>query len=234
MAFRTQAAVILIFLAFQGAGNGQSMAFRVRHNHLHKGGTGILTFTNEIVRWEEDKKPEHSRSWRFPEIQLLELSPDRVRILTYEDVGWQLGRDREYVFDHLPKDLAKQIHPLLTPLLDQRYLAHFAEPGVASQWETPAKLLIGRSGSNGVLKVGASLIVFDGGDGGESRTWRFADITSVNSPDPFELTLTTIEGNNRIQLKNILSEKRYEELWRKISEVHGLKVFHSSIQEHTH
>jgi hypothetical protein len=180
------------------------------------------------VRWEEDKKPEHSRVWRYAEIQRLELAPGHVRILTYEDVGWQLGRDRDFRFDHLPPDLAARVHPFLTARLDQRYLAHVADLSAKPAWELPAKLLLGRGGSNGSLKVAANQIVFDGGERGESRTWKLSDITNVNSPDPFELTITTIEGENRVQLKAALAEDRYRELWQTISQFHGLRVFEST------
>jgi hypothetical protein len=204
MAFRTQTATLVIFFGTHFAVSAQApsqaasqalsldLNFQVRHIHLdvrlqHKGGEGVLTFTGEIVRWEENKKPEHSRSRRYAEIQRLELAPGQIRILTYEDVGWQLGRDREYRFDRLPADLAARVHPFLTARLDQRYLAHLADPLVTPVWEAPAKLLLGRSGSNGRLKVAADSIVFDGGERGKSRTWKLSDITNVNSSDPFEL-----------------------------------------------
>jgi len=233
MAFRTQTATFIVLIASQFAAPAQNLAFPVRHEHLHKGGEGILTFTDEIVRWEENKKPEHSRSWRYAEIQRLELAPGHVRILTYEDVGWQLGRDREFRFDHLPPDLAARVHPFLTARLDQRYLAHVADSSQKPVWELPAKPLLGRSGSNGSLKVAANQIVFDGGEHGESRTWKFSDVTNVNSSDPFELTITTIEGANRVQLKAALAEDRYQELWRTISQCHGLNVFQSkAVHEH--
>jgi len=59
------------------------------------------------------------------------------------------------------------------------------------------------------------------------------DVINVNSSDPFELTITTIEGENRIQLKAALSEERYQELWQTISQFHGLKVFQSTtVHEH--
>ena len=35
------------------------------------------------------------------------------------------------------------------------------------------------------------------------------DVTNVNSSDPFELTITTIECENRVQLKAALTEDRY-------------------------
>ena len=229
-AVRAAPFALLILIATARAGD---LSFPVRHDHLHKGGEGVLTFTDEIVRWEEDKKPGHSRSWRYAEIQRLELAPGRIRILTYEDVGWQLGRDREYVFDRLPPELAAKVHPFLTTRLDQRYLAHVADRSAMPTWAVPAKLLLGRAGSNGDLKLSDGQIVFDGGEHGESRTWKWSDITNVNSPDPFELTITTIEGENRVQLKAALPEDRYQELWRGIAEFHGLKVFQSgALHEH--
>lgn len=232
MAFRSQTATLLILLCAHLA-YAQDLSFQVRHDHLHKSGEGVLTFTEQMVRWEESKKPGHSRSWRYAEIQRLELTPGHVRILTYEDIGWKFGRDREYRFDHLPANLAPTVHPFLTQRLDQRYLAHIADPSLNPVWEVPAKLLLGRGGPNGSLKVAVNQIVFDGGERGESRTWKFSDVINVNSSDPFELTITTIEGENRIQLKAALSEERYQDLWQTISQFHGLKVFDSTaIHEH--
>jgi hypothetical protein len=231
MAFRTQTATLLILLGVHLV-HAQDLSFPVRHEHLRKGREGVLTFTENLVRWEENRKPEHSRSWQYAEIQRLELAPGQICILTYEDVTWQFGRDREFHFDHLPADLAARVHPFLTSRLDQRYLAHLADPSVAPTWEVPAKLLLGRRGSNGKLKVASDHIVFDGGESGESRTWKLSDITNVNTSDPFELTVTTIEGENRIQLKAALSEERYQDLWMRISQFHGLKVFDSFAHQH--
>jgi hypothetical protein len=229
MAFRTQTAIGLILLAAPLV-RAQDFTFSVRHHHLHKGGQGTLRFTPAGVGWTESARNDtgHSRSWQYVNIQRLELSPSRVRIVTYDDVGWQLGRDREYVFDRLPKDLAAQVYPLLTAQMDQRFLAQVADPAVKSQWEMPAKLLLGRKGSNGMLKVGAAHIVFDGGETGESRTWRIADIDNVSSAEPFELTITTIEGENRVQLKEALAANRFQELWQRLSEFHGLRLFGQS------
>lgn len=234
MAFRTQTAVALILLAAPMV-CAQDLTFIARHRHLHKGGEGTLRFTPAGIGWTESARDDanHSRSWLYGNIQRLELSPARVRIVTYDDVGWQFGHDREYIFDRLPKNFATQVYPLLAKQMDQRFLAHVADPTVKPQWEMPAKLLLGRSGSNGNLKVAADQIVFDGGEYGESRTWKLSDIRNVNSSDPFELTITTIEGENRIQLKDVLVEDRYQELWQAISRFHGLKVFQSSAtQEH--
>jgi hypothetical protein len=234
MAFRSQTATLVVLIAStQLAVLAQDLRFPVRHHHLHRGGEGTLTFTRETVSWKEQKKPQHARTWQYAEIQQLELAPDHIRLLTYEDIRWQLGRDREYRFDYLPKDLAARLHPFLTARLDQRYLAHLADPSVTPVWEVPAKLLLGRSGSNGKLKVAADHIVFDGRESGESRTWKFSDINNVTSSDPFELTISTVEGENRVQLKTALTEDRYQDLWLRISQYHGLRVFGAAaVHEH--
>ena len=156
-----------------------------------------------------------------------------MRLVTYEDIHWQLGRDRAFLFDHLPPDLASRVYPFLIAKLDQRFLAHVPDPSVEPIYETPSKLLLGRAGSNGILKIGLDRITFNGGDRGESRTWRYSDITTVSSANPFDLTLATLECENRIQLKRALPEATYNELWRRISEANGLKTYNAQVA-HAH
>ena len=222
-----------MFLSAAMAG-AQQLTFSVRHQHWHRGASGALSLDEEGVRWEESgKKAGHSRQWRYADIQRLELAADRVHIQTYEDIGWEFGRDREYCFDRLPKDFVARVYPFLIAKLDQRFVVHVADPGVRPFSEMPAKLLLGRSGSSGVLKVAADQIVFDGGEHGESRSWRYTDISNVSSSAPFDLTVTTIEGETRLQLKQAMTEDRFNELWRRISEANGLRMFASG-NEHFH
>src|SRR5579871_186149 len=223
MALRIKETACLILMS-AGLAGAQELTFTVRHQHWHKGAGGTLSFDQEGVRWDESgKKADHSREWKYADVQRLELAPDHVRIQTYEDAGWQFGRDREYFFDHLPPDLAVRVYPFLIAKLDQRFAAHVADSRVLFLFEMPAKLLFSRSGSSGSLKIGADLIVFDGGEHGESRSWRYTDISSVSSSEPFDLTLVTIEGENRLQLKQALGQDRYNEIWRRISEANGLR-----------
>src|SRR5579862_8609761 len=198
MALRIKETTCLILLS-AGLAGAQELTFTVRHQHWHKGASGTLSFDQEGVQWDEfGKKPDHSRRWKYADIQRLELAPDHVRVQTYEDVGWEFGRDREYFFDRLPRDLAARVYPFLIVKLDQRFAAHVADPRVVPLFEMPAKFLVSRSGSIGSLKIGADQIVFDGGEQGESRSWRYADISNVSSSDPFDLTFATIEGENRL------------------------------------
>lgn len=212
----------------------QDLTFSVRHNHLHKYGVGTLTFTENTIQWEEPgKSHEHSQLWTYEQIQRLELAQDQVRIVTYEDIRWQVGRDRAFLFDHIPADLASRVYPFLIAKLDQRFQAHVYDPSIEPIYETPAKLLLGRAGSNGVLKIGPDRITFNGGDRGQSRTWRYSDITIFSNAGPFDLTLATLEGENRIQLKRPLPEATYTDLWRRISESNGLTTYNAQVA-HAH
>jgi hypothetical protein len=228
MAFRIEAAAFVI-LAGAGLLRAQDLTASARHQHWRKGGAGTLTFDPEGVRWEETgKKQEHSRTWKYEEIQRLELSPSRLRIMTYEDVRWQFGRDREYDFDDLSDGTAGGLYSFLRGRLDQRLVAHLADPA-APVFEIPAKLLHGARGANGRLELEADRIVFDAGAGSDSRLWRSQDIMSVSSSGPFELTINTIEGENRFQLKRRLPEEEYENLWRRVAEMNGLKMYRSEM-----
>jgi hypothetical protein len=230
MALRIEAAVAVLvgLAALCGAAD---LEFPARHDHLRKGRDGTLAFSNEGVKWSESgKNAAHSRAWRYSDIQRLELEPQRLRITTYDDIGWQSGRDRVYGFSRLPQDAAVSLYPFLAERMDQRFVAHVPGTKTTPLYETAAKLIHGRSGSNGTLRFGADRIVFNAAK--DSRTWRFSDLASVSSSGPFELTLNTIEGENRFQLKQRLPEERYQDLWRRISETNGLQIYHSKLESH--
>src|ERR1700737_4139215 len=100
--------------------SAQSYTYEVRHHHWHGGAAGTLHISPDGISFEERGKKGKavSRSWRYEEIKQLTVSPSDPRILTYEDSKWKLGRDREYVFNRVPKDLAVETYPLWTSKLD--------------------------------------------------------------------------------------------------------------------
>jgi hypothetical protein len=72
-----------------------------------------------------------------------------------------------------------------------------------------------------VLEIGEDRIVFKTAQKDDSRTWRLRDIENISSSGPFDLTITTLEKPYRFQLKQMLSEARYNELWRKLNDTKG-------------
>ena len=221
MAFRIEAAArgLTLVLAAAALAAAQPLTLQVRH--------GALVFTDSGVRYQG----KHPHEWNYPEIQRLGLMPNEITIRTYDDIRWQLGRDREYRFNRIAEGETAKLYPLLAARLDQRLVARIAIPLPSPLWQAPAKLLHRTGGANGELKIGSDRIVFDGKGG--SRTWRYSDIDNISSSGPFDLSLTSLDGESRLQLKQALSQDRYNDLWRRITEANGLKVFQSRM-EHTH
>jgi hypothetical protein len=202
----------------------------VRHRHARKGALGTLRFSGDGLRYDEAaKRAAHSRMWKYTDLQRFELAPDHIRVVTYEDVRNLAGRDLAYVFDHIPGDAAQRLYPLLAAKLDRRFIAWVPASAGAPLWEAPAKMLRGTGGANGTLRIAADCIVFESAT--RSRTWRTADVLNFSSSGPFELTLTTLDGESRFQLKQALAEDRYNELWRRFNPAPGLKTTTSTTQE---
>ena len=199
--------------------------YAVRHRHPRKGGDGTLRFDDSGVSFTESgKKAKHSRQWKYEEIQELTLAPNWMRIVTYEDIRWQIGRDREYVFDHVPEGFADRVYPVLSRRLDQRFLAAIADASVEALWEVPVKALNALGGSEGTLIVGRDRLVYKSSERDQSRTWRVEYIDNISSSGPFEMTLVSLNREVRFQLKRAISERAYTELWRRIHAAKGLVI----------
>lgn len=215
MAFRIKTAIVTLLT------ETLVYAAPVVHQHLRHGGPGDLAVTEEGISFTETgKHANHSRTWKYDEIQQLELTDSTLRVLTYEDQKWELGRDREYQFDRLPKDFARSAYPIWKDKLDQRFVAAIADPDVATLAEFPAKLKGVTHGVEGTLRFGEDRIVFRAARSGESRTWRFTDIDNIASAGRFDLSVVTLEKEFRFQLQRPMEEARFNDLWRRVEKLH--------------
>jgi len=221
-------AALLIGPALWGAAT-----YPARHDHTRKGCTGTLTAGDQGLSYEENaaarrkkRKHPHRWNWAYGDIQQLEISPKRMRVLTYRDNKWKLGADREFTFDALSGANFTSAYSMLKDRLDQRFVAAVDDATVKPLWELPVKHLARISGSEGVLVFGRDRIVYRTDKKGEARTWRYSDIDNIGTSGPFSLTLTTFErakthyGSRKdfnFQLKQRLEEARYNDLWRRIN-----------------
>jgi hypothetical protein len=226
MAFRTETkacAFLIVWAAFACAATPRS--YTVEHKHLRHGGTGVLRIDDNSISFEErGKQARHSRTWKYEDIQELILSPETLRVVTYEDNRWELGRDRVYDFDRMPAAMAADWYPVFRARLDARFVAALADETLRPEWQVPVKLAHGRGGSQGVVLVGADRVVYKSGQRGESRTWRIGDLENVSSSDAFDLTITTHEREFRFQLKQALNDARYQQLWTRVNQARGLQI----------
>jgi hypothetical protein len=232
MAFRSEAKACagLIFLCAGFALGAPTETYNVRHKHLRNGGAGVLRIDENAISFEEQgKQAKHSRTWKYDDIQELTLGPETLRIVTYEDNRWELGRDRVYLFDRMPARVAADWYPVFRTRLDARFVAALADEQAIPDWQIPAKLVHGRGGSEGVVQVDAGRVVYKSNQPGESRTWRIGDVENVSSSGAFDLTIATQERDFRFQLKQPMSEERYQELWMRVNRARGLRILNTGI-----
>jgi hypothetical protein len=173
---------------------------------------GLLRVDAGSIAFVDRKHPKNSRAWAFDEMKELVLGADSVRIVGYD-------RGRAWTFDRVPQELAKDWYPVLAAQRDQRFVAALADASVKPEWEIPVALVHLRKRSQGVLRVGAELVVYQSAQAGESRTWRMKDLENVASSDRFDLTVTTRERDFRFELKQALPEGRFDRLWRRVEEM---------------
>lgn len=223
MAFRLEAAIGLTLGL--GLAAGADLRVEARHNHLRKACSGVLVFGERGVAFEGKGKKAHRFGWDYSGIQQLLVEPARIRLLTYEDVKWKLGADRELEFQAVAGDF-RAAYQTLKSRMDQRLVGALAE-GAEPLWEAPAKLLGLVAGAQGRLVLAADRVVFDSPRPGRSRTWLDRDIENISSTGPFEFTLTSHERSRRhygsrksfqFQLRQPLPEQTYNRLWRRLTE----------------
>jgi hypothetical protein len=220
MAFGKTAGTFVLVAAALGAAD---MQFPVRHEHVRKGCYGTMLVTAEGITFKGPKK--HAWTWRYRDIEQLKLSPGRLDVLTYEDRRLRLGADHVYTFTG---SIPTTVYAFWKDRLDQRFVAAVAEP--ARGWRLPVKHLRRIRGSQGYLEFGPDRIVYTTDTKGEARTWRYQDIEGISSSGPFQLTITSFErarlhyGDRKgfnFQLKEPLSEARYDQLWLQIQKKNG-------------
>jgi hypothetical protein len=218
MAFTSEKTIGIVFgvLLAASAARGEGIKFQVRHEHLRKGCSGTMTVDEKGIYFHGPK--DHVWSWEFQDIQELKLAADRIHLQSYWDEKWKLGADREFEFTgKIPPGL----YAIWKDRLDGRFVAEIADPAVKPLWQLPAKHLGRITGSEGVLEIGDDRIVYKTGRKDDSRTWRLSDIENISSTGPFDFTVTTREKGFRFQLKQVLSQARYNELWRKLNDTKG-------------
>jgi len=212
MAFCKTASCLILAAALASAAQ-----FTVRHEHLRKSCAGVMTVDETGVSFTGAKK--HAWSWKYENIQQLRLAPGSIHILTYKDSKLRLGEDRAYNFTG--KIPTEELYAFLKDRMDQRFVAAVGQALGLPTWSLPVKHLRPTAGSQGILTFTADAIVYSTPAQAESRTWRYSDIESIASSGPFQLTITTLEKGFNFQLKQPITESRYNDLWLQIEKKNG-------------
>ena len=191
--------------------------FTVRHPHWRNGCEGVMTVDENGVSFAGPKG--HAWTWKFQEIQELQLAPRSIHILTYRDSKLRLGADVRHEFTgNIPAD---GLYALLRERMDQRFVAQIGQDQASPTLTLPVKHQARVFGSEGTLAFTPDSIVYGTPAKNQSRTWRYQDIDSISSSGKFQLTITTLEKGFHFQLKQPITEAQYNQLWLQIEKKNG-------------
>jgi hypothetical protein len=218
------------FIAFAAVVLLNSGTAELRHDHLWRSGAGTLQVTADGLSWIEPGEPKHGRTWAWIDIQQLELTPDTIRVVTYEDSKWRAYKDREYVLSPLPTGFADSVVELLREKLQEKLVAAVVAVAENSIWNVPVKLRQKLGGSEGELVFSPGLLTYRSPERSQSRVWPLDQIEMVSSSGPYDLSVLPHERAGwtggrrdfRFQLKRPLQELEYQQLWMSIQRANGL------------
>lgn len=206
----------------------QTIDLPVRHAHRFGSCTGALTIDSDGARFVQtgEKRKHDSFQWTWRQIQQLDLTRDRITVLSYRDRELLLGSDEPFNFHFTTTPDVAPLYDTLASYMDQRLSARIALAPVKPLWTISVKRLRKLNPVEGDLVIEDSRILFIATSSGESRVWRDSDIVNIASSSPFSLAITTYErdGDFDFQLRRALDAKQYDALWKRLNRPKGLEL----------
>lgn len=169
----------------------------VRKKALWPDQHGTLRLDDAGISFAPDGKSEQARSWTYQDIQHFDrLTPTELVLLTYEDVSWQLGRDRSYRFVLSTGEISDELYQRIAERINKPVTNRVVRAPDAVEQEMPAKNLTLLGGSEGTLYLAKGRIVYLSETLEKSREWLAGrGLDSVWSSDPYRLEVHAYEGD---------------------------------------
>lgn len=217
-------AVITIIAGVERA-EAQEFRFPAREDQIVGGRDGELIIGSEGITFST-ANDKHRRAWKYNDIGLIELpTPQRVRIWTYQDREWMLGKDQHYTYNLAEPQIDKTVIDFLRNRATRPFVVAFATvvEGEAVVTEIAVKHKHRLGGCQGVIKIYKDRISFITSEENHSRDWHWDDIESVGRAGQWQLELATYErevgGSARsyhFQLKEPLPSHVYDIIWHRV------------------
>jgi hypothetical protein len=217
--------LFLIAGAILITGNAWAETFQVEHEHFLRSCKGKLVFGDTTVEYVADKK-EHSRAWKYEDIQQLAILPGRISILTYNTRKRDLGTDQTFDFKLLSGTLTDQFRQEIAAKLTHPIVSGILPANIEARFSIPARHRLFLNSSQGILEFGETYVLFRADEPGNSRMWRYDELLSLGSTGPFQLRLGALqktggeygeEKNYVFDLKRRMTSEEYDFIWEKIN-----------------
>lgn len=222
-------ALPLLACVFLIAGNARAETFRVEHDHFWRSCKGSLVFGNKTVEYISENK-EHSRSWKYEDIQQLAIAPGRISILTFDARKIEFGADQAFNFKLVSGSLSDQFRMEVSRKLTRPMVSGILPEMIDARFSIPARHRLFLNDSQGILEFGEESVVYRSDEPKDSKTWRYDELLSIGSTGPFQLRIGALqktggeygeEKNYVFDLKRRMASEEYDFIWDKINRRQG-------------
>ncbi len=193
-----------------------------RLRHGLKAAPGTLVFDAGGIEFRSE--PRYSHRWPFVEIQTFDLTPRHLALTGYEKRDRHRSGDLTFRFD-----LSVAVPPAIAEELARRVgkpvRNGVPNPQAPSFATIPARHRMHGGGNNGTLRFreeGIDYIVTTGPRGknpalsGAGRSWRWSDIETLSSQDPYHLRVSGYRETFEFEVKEPLSRELFDRLWDRV------------------
>ena len=211
--------------ASAAAAAGPPFELPVKRDGLFGGSRGTLVFAMDRIEYQTTDKDD-ARRWAYDQVKQLQiLAPTRIVLLTYEDQGLlRLGADRKFDFRVIDGTVSAEFIKFLLDRVGRPIVTAVMPPFRGERlFSALVKHQRQGRGSEGVLIMYDTQLLYLTEEEEDSRYWRFGDIYSVQRLDRYRLQVTVYEGgsgdtrNFVFELKADLPERFYDELWARVN-----------------
>jgi hypothetical protein len=183
------------------------------HRLLQKPIIGILSFSDGGV---EFRSPRASHRWSYEEIKTFDLwGSTELTVTDYENRHWHEPGEQRFRFT-LTKPIAPDLAGKLTARVGRPVINGDPEASVPSIAEIPAHRRDRFSGSNGTLRFREDGIDYLTSNARDSRSWRWSDIQTIASSDPWTFRVAGYREIVEFDLKRSLAPDLFNSLWDRL------------------
>ena len=180
------------------------------HRGLGRVTAGTLTINPEGIAFAGRGTP--ALRWSFSEIQSLDISPHALVLTSYQNRRHHEPGDRQYHFQ-LQSGLSPRLAAEMARRLEKPARNEDPDPRATPFATIPAKHEKTFGGNNGELRFHVDGIDFVTDAAKDARAWRWADIQTIASPDPYHFRVGGYRETYEFELKHPMSSHLFDRLW---------------------
>lgn len=194
----------------------------VRKMPLWPDAKGTLVISEEAIEFRKED-PHERRRWQYRDIQYFDrVSRKEVVLVTYENISWQFGRDRQFRFVLTSGELTDDLFEQISRRIGRPVTDRVADGAPKEAARLAVKHLHTFGGCEGELVFGDTVIFYVTDHAKDARKWKIdRDMDSIWALNRYQLEIHVYDNNRRefsktrvyrFQLKEPLDPVLYRDL----------------------